>query len=269
VSRYHVFRNYHDFILILYLSTDFSEQDYPVHVTALFDGMAMEIKPLTRGQWDTVQLPSHLLQVNAFNSHARKRKPRLTLILDFPPLAILPVIRQFASLLDNQIMADVKFIIKDKETAAHAAILASASPVMAAMFEPGKFKEGQSRTVEITDIEPEVFQQMLRYVYTGNAPLMQEDSIAEHLLIAANKYQMDKLKAECEETLVGKITLDNAIRFLVTAHLHLAPNLKEVSMQCLIKSRIKVWNLPEWYQLNKSCNDLFIEVCRRMCKDQV
>ena len=103
-------------------------------------------------------------------------------------------------------MADVKFIIEDKEMAAHVANLASASPVMAAMFEPGKFIEGQSRVVEITDIEPEVFQQLLRFVYTGNAPLMQEDSVAEQLLIAANKYQMDKMKAECERTLVSKIT---------------------------------------------------------------
>ena len=155
--------------------------------------------------------------------------------------------------------------------AAHAAILASASPVMAAIFEPGKFKEDQSRVVEITDIEPEVFQQLLRFVYTGNAPLMKEDSVAEQLLIAANKYQMDKMKAECEDTLIDKITLDNAVRFLVTAHLYLAPNLKEASMKCLMKHRIEVWNHPEWYNLNKSYNDLFIEACRRMCssKDQV
>ena len=231
-------------------------------MTALFDGVVMEMKPLTTGQWDTVKWPSHLSDEYYFGLFKRK----LLKILDFPPLAALPVIIQFASLLDSQIMADVKFIVKDKEMAAHAAILASASPVMAAMFEPGKFKEGQSRIVEITDIEPEVFQQFLRFVYTGNAPLMKEDSVAEQLLIAANKYQMDKMKAECEDTLIDKITLDNAIRFLVTAHLHLAQNLKEASIQCLIKHRFEVWDRSEWDRLNKSYNDLFIEVCRRMYK---
>ena len=229
-------------------------------MTALLDGFAIEMKQPSLGLWNEAKWTySRLLECDSYQS-ARNRNAHLTLILQFP---------QFASLLDNQIMVDVKFIIKDKEMAAHAAILASASPVMAAMFEPGKFKEGQSRTVEITDIEPEVFQQLLRYVYTGNAPLMQKDSVAEQLLIAANKYQIDKMKAECEDTLVGKIALDNAIRFLVTAHLYVAPKLKEASIQCLIKHRFEVWNRSEWDRLNKSYNDLFIEACRRMYKDNM
>jgi speckle-type POZ protein len=232
--------------------------------------MAIEMKQPTRGLWDEVKWTyTCFTEDDGYGSHRYKRA-HLTLILDFPPIAKLPVIiSQYSNLLESQTMADVKFIIKDKEMAAHAAILASASPVMAAMFEPKKFREGQSRTVEITDIEPEVFQQLLRYAYTGNAPLMREDSIAEQLLIAANKYQMDKMKAECERTLIGKITLDNAIIFLVTAHLHLAPNLKEACIQCLVKHRIEVWNHIEWHCLNQSYNRLFIEACQRMCVDQV
>ena len=256
---------------ILPLLSDFSNQDYPVLVTAFLDSMVVEMKQPSPGLWNEAKWTySHSKEFDNYHN-PRNKSANLTLILEFPPLEELPVIGQFANLLESQIMADVKFIVKDKEMAAHAAILASASPVMAAMFEPGKFKEGQSRTVEVTDIEPNVFQQLLRFVYTGNAPLMKEDSVAEQLLIAANKYQMDKMKAECEDTLIDKITLDNAVRFLVTAHLYLAPNLKEASMKCLMKHRIEVWNHPEWYNLNKSYNDLFIEACRRMCssKDQV
>ena len=238
-------------------------------MTAFLDGMAIEMKQTTPGLWDEVKWTYSSPEEYDNYYGARNRNGHLTLILQFPQIVKLFLVNQFASLLDSQIMADVKFIVKDKEMAAHAAILASASPVMAAIFEPGKFKEGQSRVVEITDIEPNVFQQLLRYVYTGNAPLMQEDSTAEQLLIAANKYQMDKMKAECEDTLVGKITLDKAFRFLVTAHLHLAQNLKEASIQWLIKHRFEVWDRSEWDRLNKSYNDLFIEVCRRMYKDNL
>jgi speckle-type POZ protein len=227
-------------------------KDYPVLVAALLDGMAIEMEQPSKGLWNEAKWSYSRPQEYDNCIGARNKNAHLTLILQFPQIVESLLVDQLANLLESQTMADVKFIIEDKEMAAHAAILASASPVMAAMFEPGKFKEGQSRTVEITDIEPEVFQQLLRYVYTGSAPLMQEDSIAEHLLIAANKYQMDKLKAECEETLVGKITLDNAVKFLVTAHLYVAPSLKEASIQCLITHRFEVWDRPEWDRLNKS-----------------
>jgi speckle-type POZ protein len=235
-------------------------------VTALLDGMAIEMKQTSPGLWNEAKWTYSRPQEYDSHRGARNRNAHLTLILQFPQILDSFLVNQLANLLESQLMADVKFIIKDEEMAAHAAILASASPVMAAMFEPGKFKEGKSKTVEITDIEPEVFQQLLRYVYTGNAPLIQEDSIAEQLLIAANKYQIDKLKAECEDTLVDKITLDNAVKFLLTAHLYVAPNLKEASIQCLVQHRFEVWDRPEWDRLNKSYNDLFIEACRRMYK---
>jgi speckle-type POZ protein len=251
------------------MKTGSSNLDYPVLVTALLDGLAIEMKQPSPGQWNEAKWTYSRPQEYDSYHGARNRSARLTLILQFPQIVESLLVGQYSNLLESQTMADVKFIIRDKEFAAHAAILASASPVMAAMFEPGKFKEGQSRTVEITDIEPEVFQQMLRYVYTGNAPLMQKDSIAEQLLIAANKYQMDKMKAECEDTLIWNLTLNNAIKFLVTAHLYLAPNLKEASIQCLTTHRFVVWDRPEWDRLNKSYNDLFIEACRRMYKDKL
>jgi BTB/POZ domain len=60
-------------------------------------------------------------------------------------------------------------VVKGETIGTHLVIVASASPVMAAMFEPGKFKEGNDITAHINDTEPEVFRQMLRflYMYTG------------------------------------------------------------------------------------------------------
>ena len=89
----------------------------------------------------------------------------------------------FAHLFDSRIMADVKFLVKDEEIGAHLAIVVSASPVMAAMLEPNKFKEGLTRTVHVSDIEPSVFKELLRYVYTGKVQNLKQ--MAEPLFVAA------------------------------------------------------------------------------------
>ena len=249
----------------LHVKTDLSNEDYPELVTAFLDGMAIEMKQSTKGLWDEVKWTY---------SRFGARNGNLNLILQFPLFpghrsnsAESYLINQFSKLLESQLMTDLKFIVKGREMAAHAAILASASPVMAAMLEPGKFKEGQSKKVEIDDIEPEVFQQLLRYVYTGTAPELEDEAITEPLFLAADKYQMDEIKEHCEESLIRKLKLENAVRYLVMAHLHLAGRLLEGSIQFLVKCRNEIWDRPEWKKLIDSYQELFYLVSRRMVKN--
>src|SRR5699024_5020388 len=71
-----------------------------------------------------------------------------------------------------------------KEVKAHKLILASCSPVFAAMFEHDLEESKQNRVV-ISDIKPEVVEAMIRYIYAGKI-----DSIelyAMELLEAADK----------------------------------------------------------------------------------
>lgn len=73
----------------------------------------------------------------------------------------------------------------------HKAVLATRSPVFAACFEH-KMSESQSDRVIIDDVEPDVMKEMLRFMYTGTAPNL--DRMADTLLAAADKYQLDRLK---------------------------------------------------------------------------
>lgn len=52
--------------------------------------------------------------------------------------------------------------------------------------------EARSDRVVIDDIEPEVVKELLRFMYTDNAPNL--DRMADELLAAADKYQLDRLK---------------------------------------------------------------------------
>ena len=56
-----------------------------------------------------------------------------------------------SKLMEKDSLADVKFVFKDDQVLAHSAIIAASSPVFAAMFEGGRFKEGQTRTVNVED----------------------------------------------------------------------------------------------------------------------
>ena len=89
-------------------------------------------------------------------------------------------------MLDDQLLTDVYFIVGGKKFGSHLAVLSAASPVMAAMFSRENYKEGQTKSARIDDADPEVFHQMLRYLYTGVAPKMSE--YVEDLFVVAEKY---------------------------------------------------------------------------------
>lgn len=58
------------------------------------------------------------------------------------------------------------------------------SPVFAAMFEY-EMEERKHNRVEITDVDHDVFKEMLRFVYTGRASNLEK--MADDLLAAADK----------------------------------------------------------------------------------
>jgi speckle-type POZ protein len=156
------------------------------------------------------------------------------------------VLAHLSKLLDTQSMADVTFIVKNERIGAHSAIVVSGSPVICAMLEEDKFKEGRTKEVEIEDIEPSVFKEMLRYLYTGRAPKLDEDDMTEPLFLAADKYQIEALKDLCEQSLISKLDDLSIVHYLVLAHLHSAPQLLEESLMFMEEHKKEVKARPEW-----------------------
>lgn len=97
------------------------------------------------------------------------------------------------------------------------------SPVFNAMFEH-EMEECTKNRVEINDLDPEVFKEMMRFVYTGKAPNL--DKMADNLLAAADKYALERLKVMCEEALCSNLSVENVADTLVLADLHSAEQLK-------------------------------------------
>ena len=152
---------------------------------------------------------------------------------------------------------DVTFVIREREFPGHKLILSARSPVFAAMFQHD-MKESALNRVEIADIEPDIFQALLRFMYTDQVDLTIEKAIA--LLAAANRYFLDLLKWKCERFLAVNVTPQNVPRLLLMARAHDAINLKDSLVDFIRKSPQKVMNTEEWNELKKSCPELVIEI---------
>ena len=111
---------------------------------------------------------------------------------------------------------DVTLVSSDgKEFPAHTLILASRSPVFAAMFEHD-MKEKQERKVLIADLNSSTVEDLVHFMYTDTV----ESTVTTELLLAANKYQIPRLKTLCEEDMVTNLNIDNAAQCLFYAKLY-------------------------------------------------
>lgn len=97
-----------------------------------------------------------------------------------------------SSLLENKKFSDITIVLGETKIQAHKAILAARSPVFESLFMEN------STTIEINDVQPEIFRTLLQYIYTDE---LKNIDNANELLIAATKYNLEELKAECEEIL--------------------------------------------------------------------
>ncbi|KAL6842080.1 hypothetical protein ACP4OV_028059 [Aristida adscensionis] len=70
----------------------------------------------------------------------------------------------------------------------------------------GHMEENSSGLVEIKEMEADVFKSMLHFIYTDSVPELEEKlevetNLAQHLLVAADRYGLDRLKIICERRL--------------------------------------------------------------------
>ena len=229
------------------------------------------MKATGRGQWTPVtwQYNYALFDATNYNSSRNHFSAAYQLILEFKDTSFddgeSHVLTHLSKLLDTQSMADVTFVVKNEKIGAHTAIVVSASPVICAMLEEDKFKEGRTKVVEVDDIDPAIFKEVLRYLYTGKAPKLDEDDMTEPLFLAADKYQIEALKDLCEQSLIAKLNSETVVHYLAVAHLYTTPLLLEASLKFLEEHKMEILDRPEWKQLNEYHPDLFfMATCRMM-----
>lgn len=153
----------------------------------------------------------------------------------------------FHRLLINDIFSDITIKSSDgKEYRAHKAVLACRSAVLKANFEHNT-TECITNIVE-SPFESEVLHDVLKFMYSNEAPKI--DEIPMKLLLAADYYQLYRLKYLCEEALYRKLNLDNAIETLALANLHSADKLKQLTLEFIKDGHAKLITTTKgWHKL--------------------
>lgn len=205
-------------------------------------------------------------------------------------LVLLPVSTyktNFKSLLQDGSYSDVTMVAGSKEFKSHKLVLCARSPVFAKMFEHD-MKENAMNRVDITDIEPEILEELLVYIYTDESPLLEtqkcpaqpnidthlpsidddtpsgtssaaqpEKSMHEkigQLLYAAEKYQLDRLKAMCEAALSRGLSVETATEVLLFAELHSTQQLKKSCIRFIGANFSEVIKTRAWMEAAKKDN---------------
>ncbi|CAM0902624.1 unnamed protein product [Alopecurus aequalis] len=138
-------------------------------------------------------------------------------------------------MLKDGIGADVTFNVCGQLFDAHRCLLAARSPVFKAeLFGPTKEKTTQH--IQIDDIEPPIFKELLHFVYTDS--MLDDEHCKEgrtaklqHLLVAADRYGLDKLRVLCERKLSESMDVETAATTLVLAEQHHCKDLKEACVE--------------------------------------
>jgi speckle-type POZ protein len=135
---------------------------------------------------------------------------------------------QLEGLFDSMQFSDVIFHIGGREFPAHKSILAARSEIFAAMFQH-QTKENLTNQISIEDIEPEIFKELLRFIYTGRLRKTTMETMAAGLLIAGDKYLLINLRNECENYLLRQMSPVNCVELVLRCDLlNPAEHLKEV-----------------------------------------
>ncbi|CAM0874004.1 unnamed protein product [Alopecurus aequalis] len=199
----------------------------------------------TTGPWGCPQLitrkdleESLYLKDDVFSVKCEITVPReiftepISLLVAAPPSDMH---RHFGQLLSSGEGADVTFLVGGETIAAHRCVLAARSSVfMAELF--GPMHEKTDESIPITDIEAEVFKAMLYFIYTDTLPAMDDGDVvvlAQHLLVAADRYNLERLKLVCVEKLCNHMDATTAATSLALAEQHSCRGLKAMCFKFL------------------------------------
>ncbi|XP_035691517.1 rabankyrin-5-like [Branchiostoma floridae] len=121
------------------------------------------------------------------------------------------LLKTVAELFDKELYSDLVVHLDGREVKAHKFVLATRSNSW------GVNDLAEVNSLDFTGIPYEVGMTLMKWVYTDNVELAEQDSVILELMSAASKYKLDGLKDRCEKALMSSVNVRNCIRFYQTA----------------------------------------------------
>eukprot|EP00934_Nitzschia_sp_Nitz4_P006496 Nitzschia sp. Nitz4//scaffold145_size56662//25408//27333//NITZ4_006557-RA/size56662-snap-gene-0.86-mRNA-1//1//CDS//3329536577//6486//frame0 len=138
---------------------------------------------------------------------------------------------QMRALVNDEEFADVTFTVEGQPVYAHRAILAQRCDHFAAMFRSG-MRESIERAVVIPDMSRAVFLLLLEYIYADSVKIEVEHAVP--LYIAADLYQLERLRDMCCTVVRRNLNAENAGPLLQSADENHCPILREVCLTFVV-----------------------------------
>ncbi|KAI1296509.1 BTB and MATH domain-containing protein 43 [Halotydeus destructor] len=136
----------------------------------------------------------------------------------------------FASLFEKKKLCDFTIVSKgDIKIPCHKAVLIARSDVFEVMIADHPTLEKINNEVKLDDIDETVIKEMLKFIYTDKIPKMSE--FAYDLLIVADRFNLQRLKMECEDHLIENLKSPDIGKILACADMANAKKLKMAALE--------------------------------------
>ncbi|CAM0948547.1 unnamed protein product [Alopecurus aequalis] len=206
--------------------------------------------------------------------------------------ALSDIQSHFNTLLQNKMCADVTFEVSGETFAAHRCVLASRSKVFMAQFSGPMMGGTTSGVIHIEDMEAKVFAALLSFIYTDSFPEMDEDKTQavdeeqeveavepamclqwlQDLFVAADRYDIDRLKFLCEKRLSEDIDVGSAASVLALGEQHHCHRLKEACFKFIQvqspKCLDQVMATDGWEHLTTTYPSVLKEIIAKLASNQ-
>lgn len=146
--------------------------------------------------------------------------------------------QHFGGLLETREGADITIKINEETFIAHKYVLAARSPVFKAQFF-GSMMESKMASLKIEDVRADVFKVLLQFIYTDMLPTeVVSYEMAQHLLVAADRYWLERLRMLCEKKLCDSLDVQTVANTLVLAEQHNCLQLKDVCINFMASRNV-------------------------------
>ncbi|GMI64282.1 BTB-POZ AND MATH DOMAIN 2, BTB-POZ and MATH domain 2 [Hibiscus trionum] len=185
--------------------------------------------------------------------------------------------QHFGRLLESGKGADVQFEVDGEIFAAHKVVLAARSPVFRAQLF-GPLKDQNTQCIRVEDVEAPVFKALLHFIYWDTLPDMEElvgstskwasTLVAQHLLAAADRYSLERMRLLCEAKLSEDVAINTVATTLALAEQHNCLHLKSVCLKfvALPENLKAVMQTDGFEYLKESCPGVLTELLQYVAR---
>ncbi|XP_059300908.1 ARM REPEAT PROTEIN INTERACTING WITH ABF2-like isoform X1 [Lycium ferocissimum] len=163
--------------------------------------------------------------------------------VDAAPPSPTPQVYLGEQYVNNSTLSDVTFLVEGKRFYAHRICLLASSDAFRAMFDGG-YRERDAKDIEIPNIPWNVFELMMRYIYTGSVDVNMD--VAQDLLRAADQYLLEGLKRLCEYAIAQDISVENVSLMFELSEAFNALSLRNACILFILEKFDKLCAMP-WY----------------------